>query len=92
MNKVSIDVGVLLDKSHPLYENYSHVYDQAYGYMDEDQYETDFEAAVKDAKEYVMSGVDNTYAIIHEQGYYDTANVLYSVRKQNGKIIENFIQ
>lgn len=38
-----------------------------------------------------MSGVDNTYAIIHEQGFFDTENVLYSVRKQDGKLVENFI-
>ncbi len=67
----------------------------------------DLEKAIADARLYVNDGVDMTYAVISDQGIcwcsepFDSSetlgftfakeDVLYSIAKINGKIVENFI-
>lgn len=68
---------------------------------------SDLDEAIKYAKEYVANGVDMTYAVITDQGQfnyceqfdaediegftYHCEDVIYSVAKINGVIVENFI-
>ena len=70
--------------------------------------EKDLAEAIKYAREYVADGVDMTYAVITNQGQinynnefdedniegftYDAKDVIFSVAKINGEIIENFIK
>jgi hypothetical protein len=69
--------------------------------------EADTDEAIEYAKQYVADGVDMTYAVITNQGQchytepfddgniggftYSYEDVIYSVAKINGKIVENFI-
>jgi hypothetical protein len=64
--------------------------------------------AIKDAREYVANGVDMTYAVITNQGQinynggfnenhignftYKCEDVIFSVAKIYGKIVEDFVQ
>lgn len=68
-----VDVGVLLEKDHPEYQNYANVYDKKHGYYDESQYyETNLQTAIDAVTEYVNNGVDNTYGVISETQVHDT--------------------
>ena len=64
-------------------------------------------SAIKQAKSYVEEGVESTYAIVSitalpddfdfEDGYvenesYILEDVIYSVAKINGEIVENFLE
>lgn len=102
------DEGILLTKDNKDFESYATVYDKKYGYYDEGQcYIKDKSKAIKDAKAYVEAGVENTYAIVSnttldddvdvdnadvEYEEYILDNVIYSVAKINGEIIENFLE
>lgn len=70
-------------------------------------YEKSLKNAVKKAREYVEHGVDYTYAVVSstvlpenfdfDEGYvedetYLPENVVYSVAKFDGKLVENFIE
>ncbi|MCT7397779.1 hypothetical protein N5B56_01590 [Eubacterium sp. LFL-14] len=62
---------------------------------------------IKDAKKYVEDGVDNTYVVVsktllpdevdvntvdvEDENYY-VEDVIYSVAKMDGKIVENFVR
>lgn len=66
-----LEVGVLLDKRHPEYESYNNVWDQKHGFFNENNIlyrEKDTEEAIDYARQYVKKGVDNTYAIISNEG------------------------
>ena len=112
-NVILLDVGVLLTKDNEEFDYYASVYDHEYGYYDEDQTaykESDLAKAIRDAKLYVVDGVDMTYAVITTQGQinyvgdtletewvlddftYKAEDVIFSVAKINGKIIEDFIR
>lgn len=70
--------------------------------------EKDLAKAIKYAREYVAEGVDMTYAVITNQGQINYAygiddgniedftylleDVIFSIAKINGEIIENFIK
>lgn len=70
--------------------------------------ESDLAKAIKDAKQYVAEGVDMTYAVITNQGQinyngefdendiedftHNAEDVIFSVAKVYGKIIEDFIK
>ena len=102
-----IEVGVLLAKDDPEYDFYSKVYDKKHAFYDENQYYVDtLNQAKHDAKEYVEQGVDNTYAIISSSALpddidveealtknesYSIKDVVYSLKKENDKLIENFL-
>lgn len=62
-----LELGVLLSEDSPEYSGYSGVYDKKHGYYDElQEYKSDLNAAIKEAKAYVTEGVENTYAVISE--------------------------
>ena len=102
-----VDEGVLLTREDKEFEAYAIVYDKKYGYYDECQcYIVNKEKAIKEAKEYVENGVESTYAIVSITAIPDDANleeiyvegevyvledVIYSVAKINGEIVENFL-
>lgn len=102
-----LDVGVLLDKSHAEFENYSTVYDKKYGYFDEMQdYHYDLSKAIAIANQYVADGVENTYAVITEtmidadldlentyvEGEtYDLNDVVFSVAKIKNELVYGFV-
>ena len=104
-NAYLVDFGVIVDKDeYPAY--YSDIYDKVHGYYDEDRYLVDdLEEAKKEALQYVADGVENTYAIITDQGQRDTLDfdaddssisyeaedVVYSAVKRNGEVIESFV-
>lgn len=85
---------------------YAYAYDNQYGYYDEDQFYVESkEDAIKQAKEYVEDGTENTYAIVSdsyvsddndltilEDESYLPEDVIYSVAKINGNIVENFVK
>lgn len=103
-----VDIGVLLEEDDDDFEYYSLVYDQKYGYYDEGQYYVEnYEKAINDVKEYVKTGVDGTYGIVLktilddeidleevcvEDEEYILENVVFSIAKINGKIVENFLE
>lgn len=107
MNVYLLDVGILLESDDKEFEYYSQVYDKKYGYYDENQYYLkDKQHAIMEAKAYVEAGIDKTYAVIsrsvlervsdlddvHVEGEeYSLENVIYSIAKINGEIIENFL-
>ena len=71
---IMLEVGILLDKDHEEFEQYSDVYDGKYGYYDESQefkYASELERAKEEARRYVEDGVEGTYAIITNQGVSD---------------------
>jgi hypothetical protein len=110
MRAYLLDVGILLTEKDTEFESYNTVYDKKYGYYDEGQcYIATEDEAIKQAKQYVVDGVENTYAVVSnttldddidinddelcvEDEEYITDNIVYSVAKINGKIVENFIQ
>lgn len=62
-----VEVGVLLNKTHPEFECYqiSNFYDQ-FGFYDENRLTfTTLNKALKYAKKYVEDGVNNTYVIVY---------------------------
>ncbi len=62
-----LELGVLLSEDSPEYSAYSGAYDKKHGFYDESQeYKSDLESAIKEAKAYVLAGVDNTYAVVSE--------------------------
>lgn len=101
-----VDVGIIVDKDkYPAC--YSDVYDKQRGYYDEDRYLLrGLEKAKAEAKQYVIDGVENTYAIVTNQGpldiddievddacvSYDAENVVYSAVKKNGEVVESFVE
>lgn len=103
-----IDEGILLTEENKEFELYATVYDKKYGYYDEGQYYVKNRTeAIKEARKYVEDGVENTYAIVSnttlpedfdfdedcvECEEYILDNVIYSIAKLNGKIIENFLE
>lgn len=107
MKAYLVDVGVLLSKDDREFEYYAVVYDKLHGYYDEGQcYMRTQEEALKYAKEYVQNGVENTYAVISntvlpddfdfdegcvEDEEYEAKDVVYSVAKIDGEIVENFV-
>lgn len=107
MKAYLVDVGVLLSDDHKEFDFYSSVYDKQYGYFDENQYYVkDLADALKQAKEYVDKGVDNTYAVVSETNIpydydfdsgefgpesYHLEDVVYSAAKINGVVMEGFV-
>lgn len=110
-NAILLDVGVLLTKDNKEFNFYSAVYDHEYGYYDEDQIAykgEDLIEAIKYARQYVLGGVDMTYAVITNQGIvnynepwesdriedftYNREDVIFSIAKINGEIIEDFVK
>lgn len=115
MNKgiiILCEVGVLLNKTHKEYNAYNHVWNHKWGFYNENDIlyeEKDKDKAIEYAKQYVNTGVENTYAIVSNEGIcewedelddgdldiipgcYDCKDVIYSVAKINGKIVENFL-
>lgn len=107
MQAYLLDEGVLLTEEDEEFEAYAVAYDKKYGYYDEGQcYETNKTKVIDNAKTYVEAGVDNTYAIVSktwlpndfdfdegcvEDETYNVEDVIYSVAKINGEIIENFL-
>lgn len=60
-----LEVGILLGKDHEEFENYNKVYTKDFGFYDEDvTFYLDYEKTAKDAKDYVKSGTNGTYAVI----------------------------
>ena len=102
-----VDVGVLLTSQDEEFEQYSHVYDKQYGYYDEGQWYCKCKPVAKqDVRVYVRDGLEGTYGIVSatvlpddfdfEDGYvenesYLVDDIIYSVAKINGEIVENFI-
>lgn len=107
MKAFLLDKGILLTREDKEFENYNIVYDKKYGYYDEDQYYVQIQDdAIKQAKQYVIKGNENVYAIVSEtvlnddidlenacveNEEYITNNIIYSIAKINGKVVENFI-
>lgn len=107
MKAYLLDEGILLTKNDSEFESYNCVYDKKYGYYDEGQsYIKTLDEAIKEAKSYVENGVENTYAIVSnttldddvdindcpaECEEYIVDNVVFSIAKINGTIIENFL-
>ncbi len=107
MKAFLLDVGVLLTKKDEEYEYYSKVYNRVYGFYDEDQsYYKTKEEAIQEARAYVDSGVNNTYAIVSntdlpddfdfEEGCveyetYKMEDVVYSIAKLNESLVEDFL-
>lgn len=101
-----VDEGILLNRDDKSFEMYAYAYDNQYGYYDEDQFYVESkEDAIKQAKEYVEDGAENTYAIVSdsyvsddndltilEDESYLPEDVIYSVAKINGNIVENFVK
>ena len=94
-----IDVGVLLEKEHPEFKEYSLVYNKQWGFYDENQYyEGDLEKAKLMAREYVENGCDMTYAVVKRSDVesldletYELEDVEYSVAKIEDDLIEEFL-
>lgn len=107
MNAFIVDEGILLTKRPPEFARYAGVYDKNYGYYDENQYYLLSEQdAIAQARQYVESGVENTYAIVSrttlDDGVdpadcivcfedYSASDVVYSVAKLDGQIVEGFV-
>ena len=107
MRAYLIDEGILLTENEKGYENYATVYDKKYGYYDENQYYVkEQQKAIEEARAYVKKGNENTYAIVSNATLDDDVdldglivdceeyildNVVYSVAKINGEIIEDFL-
>ena len=67
MKAYLVDVGVLLTGKNTGIDIYYSVYDHKYGYYDENQYYVSTkEEAMKQAKEYVAKGIEDTYGIVSE--------------------------
>lgn len=65
MEAYLVDIGILLTKKDKELDFYSCVYDHKYGYYDENQYYVSTkEEAIKQVKEYVKNGVENTYGVV----------------------------
>lgn len=108
MRAYLLDEGVLLTEEDEEFEAYATAYDEKYGYYDEGQcYEANKMTAIVNARRYVEDGVENTYAIVSntwlpndfdfeegcvEDETYKVEDVIYSVAKINGEIVENFIK
>lgn len=111
INVICLEVGVLLTQLDEEFDSYSGVYDHRYGYYDEDQtaYKgEDLAKAIKYARQYVLDGVDMTYAVITNQGQinyngefdendiedftHNAEDVIFSVAKIYGKIVEDFVR
>lgn len=87
-----LEVGILLTKENPEFDNYSKVYDRRCGYYDEDRWcVIDSELAVKEAIRYVENGVDRTYAVVSTGPINNADGVIFSIAKIDGQIIEGFI-
>lgn len=72
MNLYLVDVGTLLDNTDPEYTMYSIVYDKQYAYYDYDQYFVRTkDEAINDAKEYVKTHGEDSYAVISVQTGFD---------------------
>ncbi len=103
-----IDEGILLEKNDEQFSSYNNVYDKEYGYYDENQfYVSSKDDAIRLAKEYVNKGVEKTYVIVSctnieenenvnecpvEDESYLLEDVIYSVTKLNGIIVEYFLK
>ena len=110
MRAYLLDEGILLTEKDAEFGSYNTVYDKKYGYYYEGQcYIATEDEAVKQAKQYVIDGVENTYAVVSnttldddvdindeelsvDYEEYITDNIVYSVAKIDGKIVENFIR
>ena len=96
-----IEVGVLLDNTSELFEDYNMVYDHNYGYYDENQFfQKDFQKAKQYVEEYVEKGINLTYGLIKrynldympEEGIdYTVDNIILSIKKENNQLHYNFI-
>ena len=65
-----VEVGVLLKKKHPDYEDYTQVYDEQHAYYDENVvFFRNEENAKEYLKNYVLFGVVGTYGILSELEY-----------------------
>lgn len=107
MDAYLIDNGILVTEEYDEFQCYNKVYNKAFGFYDENQYyETSKMIAIANARRYAEDGVDNTYAIVSatklpddfdfRSGYvedesYEMENVVYSVAKIGGEIIEGFL-
>ena len=60
-----VEIGILLDENHKDFTSYNTVYDEKHGYYDEGQfYMANEKDAINYIKDYVKSGVPNTYGIV----------------------------
>ena len=107
MKAYLLDVGVLLSKEDEEFDFYSQAYNGKYGFYDEGQcYESNKMTVIVNARQYVEDGVENTYAIVSntwlpndfdfeegcvEDETYKMEDVIYSVAKINGEIVEDFL-
>lgn len=65
-----VEVGVLLDETHPDYESYAYVYDKKHAYYDENvAFFTNKRNAIRYLNHYVADGVVNTYGVLSELDY-----------------------
>ena len=93
--KYYIEMGVLVmsNEDPELFNQYHNVFNKKYGFFDEDRYSVSvLEEAKADAFEYVKNGVEKTYAIITEGNGYDMEDVVFSIAKLNGNLVENFLK
>lgn len=93
--KYYIEMGVLImpNEDPELFDQYNNVFNKKYGFFDEDRYKASvLEEAKSNAFEYVKNGVENTYAIITEGNSYAMEDVIFSVAKLNGNLVENFLE
>ena len=93
--KYYIEMGVLImpNEDPELFDEYNNVFNEKYGFFDEDRYSVSvLKEAKADAFEYVKNGVEKTYAIITEGNSYDMEDVVFSIVKFNGNLIENFLE
>lgn len=102
-----IDEGILLDKDHEEFKQYSQVYNKKYGFWDEEQWFSESEeTAIEEAEKYVSEGTENSYAIVSavtvaddfdavggklDCADYSMNSVVYSVGKFYGKPIQDFL-
>ena len=122
MKVYQVEVGVLLNEHDKEYGSYNIVYDEKYGYYNENLWFCKtYDEAKETALRYVNNGVEKTYAIISyindfdeqdfeineygniidkETGYdldseftnYNLDYVVKSYKKENGKIVEDFVK
>lgn len=94
MKTYLVDVGVLLEKQNDKFDVYSCVYDHKYCYYDENQYYVSTKKeAIKQAKEYVVNGIEGTYGVVSlttlddeittqdiDDGNVDVSNETYALK------------
>lgn len=103
-----VDCGHFLSKADKEYTCYDGVYDMKHAYVDEFQeYHENLETAQVVASMFVSSAEGERYGIVSESQLRDgesvetkspkgeeylPQNVVFSIARENGKIIENFVE